>query len=104
MRVGRIPYVNCYPVYGAIDRGVVPLGATIVTGVPSALNRHMAEGTLDVSVVSAVVPQGPASADVLAASDESLLPHPARASAPIATIDTRAEPWRRVELRNMGSS
>ena len=54
MRVGRIPYVNCYPVYGAIDRGVVPLGGTIVTGVPSALNRRMADGTLDISVVSAV--------------------------------------------------
>ncbi|HEY5417470.1 MAG TPA: menaquinone biosynthesis protein [Gemmatimonadaceae bacterium] len=54
MRVGRIPYVNCYPVYGAIDRGVVPLGGKIVTGVPSALNRRMAEGTLDISVVSAV--------------------------------------------------
>jgi len=41
-------------VYGAIDRGVVPLGGTIVTGVPSALNRRMAEGALDISVVSAV--------------------------------------------------
>jgi chorismate dehydratase len=54
MRVGRIPYVNCYPVYGAIDRGVVPLDGTLVTGVPSALNRRMAEGSLDISVVSAV--------------------------------------------------
>lgn len=55
MRVGRIPYINCYPVYGAIDRGVVPLpDATLVDGVPTALNRRMAEGTLDVSVVSAV--------------------------------------------------
>jgi chorismate dehydratase len=54
VRVGRIPYVNCYPVYGAIDRGVVPLGGTIITGVPSALNRRMADGTLDISVVSAV--------------------------------------------------
>ena len=54
MRVGRIPYVNCYPVYGAIDRGIVPLDGTIVTGVPSALNRRMADGSLDISVVSAV--------------------------------------------------
>ncbi|HEY8175394.1 MAG TPA: menaquinone biosynthesis protein [Gemmatimonadaceae bacterium] len=54
MRVGRIPYVNCYPVYGAIDRGVVPLGAEIVDGVPSALNAQMAAGALDVSVISAV--------------------------------------------------
>ena len=25
MRLGRIPWINCYPVYGAIDRGIVPL-------------------------------------------------------------------------------
>lgn len=54
MRVGRIPYVNCYPVYGAIDRGVVPLSAEIVEGVPTALNAYMAAGKLDVSVISAV--------------------------------------------------
>jgi len=54
MRVGRIPYINCFPVYGGVDRGVVPLDATLVDGVPTALNRMMAEGTLDVSVVSAV--------------------------------------------------
>lgn len=54
MRVGRIPYINCYPVYGAIDRGVVRLDATLVEGPPTGLNRLMAAGELDVSVVSAV--------------------------------------------------
>jgi chorismate dehydratase len=54
MRVGRIPYVNCYPVYGGIDRGVVPLSAEIVQGVPTELNAYMAAGKLDVSVISAV--------------------------------------------------
>jgi chorismate dehydratase len=54
MRVGRIPYINCFPVYGGVDRGLVPLDATLVDGVPTALNRMMAEGALDVSVVSAV--------------------------------------------------
>jgi chorismate dehydratase len=54
MRVGRIPYINCFPVYGAVDRGIVPLDATLVDGVPTHLNRLMAEGALDVSVVSAV--------------------------------------------------
>jgi chorismate dehydratase len=54
VRIGRIPYVNCYPVYGAIDRSIVPLAGSLVTGVPSALNKRMAEGTLDISVVSAV--------------------------------------------------
>ena len=54
MRVGRIPYINCFPVYGAIDRGIVPLDGELVTGVPTVLNARMAEGTLDMSVVSAV--------------------------------------------------
>src|SRR5215470_11419304 len=54
IRVGRIPYINCYPVYGAIDRGVVPMHAELVDGVPTELNHQMAGGTLDVSVISAV--------------------------------------------------
>ncbi len=54
LRVGRIPYINCYPVYGGIDRGVVPLDGSLVTGYPTELNRLMATGELDVSVVSAV--------------------------------------------------
>jgi len=54
MRVGRIPYINCYPVYGAIDRGVVPMPADLVNGVPTELNAQMAAGVLDVSVISAV--------------------------------------------------
>ena len=54
MRIGRIPYINCFPVYGAIDRGLVPLSGEIITGVPSALNAKMAKGELDLSVVSAV--------------------------------------------------
>lgn len=54
LRVGRIPYINTYPVYGAIDRGIVPLDATMIDGVPSALNARMADGSMDVSVISAV--------------------------------------------------
>ena len=54
MRIGRIPYINCYPVYGALDRGVVRLDAELVDGVPTDLNRRMAAGGLDISVVSAV--------------------------------------------------
>ncbi|HYV96220.1 MAG TPA: menaquinone biosynthesis protein, partial [Gemmatimonadaceae bacterium] len=40
--------------YGAIDRGIVPLGGDIVSGVPTALNQAMSRGDLDVSVISAV--------------------------------------------------
>jgi len=54
MKIGRIPYINCYPVYGAIDRGIVALDAELVDGVPTDLNRRMGGGELDISVVSAV--------------------------------------------------
>ena len=54
MRLGRIPWINCYPVYGAIDRGLVRADAELVTGTASDLNDLLAAGELDLSVVSAV--------------------------------------------------
>ena len=54
MRLGRIPWINCYPVYGAIDRGVVRVPAELVTGTASELNDLLAAAELQVSVVSAV--------------------------------------------------
>ena len=54
LRIGRIPYINCYPVYGAIDRGLVPMDAQLIDGVPTALNTLMSRRELDLSVVSAV--------------------------------------------------
>ena len=54
MRLGRIPWINCYPVYGAIDRGLVDVPAEVVSGTASELNDLLAAGELQVSVVSAV--------------------------------------------------
>jgi chorismate dehydratase len=54
MRLGRIGYINCYPVYGAIDRGIVTVPAELVTGTPAELNELLVAGELDVSVISAV--------------------------------------------------
>jgi chorismate dehydratase len=54
MRLGRIPWINCYPIYGAIDRGLVDMPAELVTGTASELNDLLAAGALQVSVVSAV--------------------------------------------------
>jgi len=54
VKLGRIGYINCYPVYGAIDRGAVPLPATLVTGTPAELNDLLVAGELDVSVISAI--------------------------------------------------
>jgi chorismate dehydratase len=54
MRVGRIPWINCYPVYAAADRGIVQFPWELVTGTASELNDRLAAGGLQVSVVSAV--------------------------------------------------
>lgn len=56
MRIGRIGYINCAPVYGAIDRGIValPPRAELVTGTPAELNDLLVAGELDLSVISAV--------------------------------------------------
>jgi len=54
MRLGRIPWINCYPIYGAIDRGLVTVPAELVSGTASELNDLLAAGELQVSAVSAV--------------------------------------------------
>jgi chorismate dehydratase len=54
MRLGRIPWINCYPIYGAIDRGLVSVPAEMVSGTAAELNDLLAAGALQVSVVSAV--------------------------------------------------
>lgn len=56
MRIGRIGYINCAPVYGAIDRSIValPPGGELVTGTPAELNDLLVAGELDVSVISAI--------------------------------------------------
>jgi hypothetical protein len=53
-RLGRIPWINESPVTRAIDLGIVPVDAELVTGTASELNDLMAAGELDVSLVSAV--------------------------------------------------
>ena len=56
MRIGRIGYINCAPVYGAIDRRIVslPAGGELVTGTPAELNDLLVAGELDLSVISAI--------------------------------------------------
>lgn len=54
MRLGRIPWINATPVYGALDRGLVTTDATMVSATAAELNDLLAAGELDLSVVSAV--------------------------------------------------
>ena len=54
VRLGRIPWINCFPIYSAIDRGLVDVPAELVTGTAAELNDLLAAGELQTSVVSAV--------------------------------------------------
>ena len=54
MRIGRIGYINCFPVYAAMDQGVVAVPGELVTGTPAELNDLLVAGGLDVSVISAI--------------------------------------------------
>ena len=53
-RLGRIPWINCFPVYGAMDRGIVAPRSELISGTAAELNDLLAAGELDLSVVSAV--------------------------------------------------
>ena len=51
--LGRIGYMNVAPIYFGLDNGLTPSWIRIVSSHPNTLNRMMAEGTLDISPVSA---------------------------------------------------
>ncbi len=70
VRVGRIEFVNCFPLYhhfsGELSaRGV---GAEIVEGYPAALNDMLVDGTIDVTLSSSI-------AFARNAEEQVLLPH-----------------------------
>ena len=54
LRLGSIRYVNSLPVDLGILSGAISSPAEIIQGVPAQLNDRIAEGALDISVVSAI--------------------------------------------------
>jgi chorismate dehydratase len=56
VRVGRIEFVNCYPLYDHFADELVGHGvrATVVEGYPTALNRLLVEGEIDVTLPSSI--------------------------------------------------
>lgn len=52
LRLGRVRYINCEPVYYALEHGDVPADCEIADGTPAELNARLRAGDLDVSVVS----------------------------------------------------
>lgn len=53
-RVGKVRYINCEPVYYGIEEGAVAADCDLIEGNPAELNRMMAEGALDISVISSL--------------------------------------------------
>lgn len=57
VRVGHIPFLNCYPLYyGLQQRGVLSgkLDMELVPGVPTELNRKLAAGEIDLAPISSI--------------------------------------------------
>lgn len=70
VRVGRIDFVNCFPLYHHFERELAARGvaASVVNGFPSDLNRMLVEGAIDVTLSSSI-------AYARDAVDLVLLPH-----------------------------
>lgn len=54
LRLGRVRYINCEPVYYGLEQGLVAADCDILDGTPAELNGLLRAGDLDVSVVSAM--------------------------------------------------
>jgi chorismate dehydratase len=54
LRLGRVRYINCEPIYYALEQGIVPADCDIHDGTPAELNEGLRNGQLDVSVISAM--------------------------------------------------
>lgn len=54
LKLGHIIYSNCLPVHAGILSGAVKCPFTLVEGIPTALNRLLSEGAIDVSPSSSI--------------------------------------------------
>lgn len=53
-RLGRVGYINCLPIFYAIENDFVSLPARIIADHPSALNSMLASGQIEVTAVSSI--------------------------------------------------
>ena len=54
LNLGKIGYLNVFPIYYPLENGIVPHPFSIVPGVPSQLNGLISRGLLDISPVSSI--------------------------------------------------
>ncbi len=54
LRLGQVEYLNCLPVYHALEEGLLPLDGELVKGPPTRLNRMFLEGDLHCTPLSSI--------------------------------------------------
>lgn len=54
IRLGQVDYLNCKPVYHALEEGQLDFQGSIVKGSPTLLNRMFLEGKIDVTPISSI--------------------------------------------------
>jgi len=54
IRLGYIDYLNCLPIYYAIENGIIPVAAGMVKGPPTKLNEMFINGKLDITPISSI--------------------------------------------------
>ncbi|WP_027356350.1 menaquinone biosynthetic enzyme MqnA/MqnD family protein [Desulfofundulus thermocisternus] len=54
LSLGQIEYLNCLPVYHALEEGLIPLNGELVKGPPTRLNRMFLEGALHCTPLSSI--------------------------------------------------
>ncbi len=54
LRLGQVDYINCLPVYYALEEGLVPLEAELLKGSPTQLNKMFLSGKLDTTPISSI--------------------------------------------------
>jgi chorismate dehydratase len=54
LRLGKISYLNVLPIYYPLESGIISHPFALTSGTPAHLNRLMAQGELELSVVSSI--------------------------------------------------
>lgn len=54
LRLGQVDYLNCLPVYHALEEGLLDFDGILVKGPPTLLNNIFLEGELDVTPISSI--------------------------------------------------
>ena len=54
IRLGKVDYLNCLPVYYGIERGIIPIDVDLFPGPPTELNKKFMSGELDITPISSI--------------------------------------------------